>query len=148
VLFVAGRAIVAFPAVAASAAADAAATRNGDAALAGFAVPVAAADVPVSAVGAVNAAEPGVAAECPKAGREVMLPPAPGPPAFPLLLLPPPPPQHIEKPNLLLLASPCPPGLLCVSLLPLPPLPVATPALPPWSSVLTPSQVLLKLHAL
>lgn len=148
VLFVAGRATVAFPAVAASAAADAAATRDGDAALAGFAVPVAAADVPVSAVGAVNAAEPGVAAECPKAGREVMLPPAPGPPAFPLLLLPPPPPQHIEKPTLLLLASPCPPGLLCVSLLPLPPLPVATPALPPWSSVLTPPQVLLKLHAL
>jgi hypothetical protein len=33
-------------------------------------------------------------------------------------------------------------------MLPLPPLPVATPALPPWSSVLTPPQVLLKLHAL
>jgi hypothetical protein len=30
----------------------------------------------------------------------------------------------------------------------LPPLPVATPALPPWSSVLTPLQVLLKLPAL
>ncbi len=77
-----------------------------------------------------------------------MLPPAPGPPAFLLLLLPTPPPQHIEKPTLLLLASPCPPGLLCVSLLPLPSLPVATHALPPWSSVLTPPQVLLKLHAL
>ncbi len=77
-----------------------------------------------------------------------MLPPAPGPHAFPLLLLPPPPPQRIDKPALLLLASPCPPGLLCVSLLPLQPLPVATPALPPWSSVLTPPQVLLKLHAL
>ncbi len=61
--------LTAFPAVAASAAADAAATRDGDAALAGFAVPVAAADVPASAVGAVNAAKPGVAAECPNAGR-------------------------------------------------------------------------------
>jgi hypothetical protein len=67
--FVAGRATVAFPAVGASAAADAAATRDGDAALAGFAVPVAAADLPASAVGAVNAAKPGVAAECPNAGR-------------------------------------------------------------------------------
>jgi hypothetical protein len=38
-------------------------------ALAGFYVPVAAANAPVSAVGAVDAAEPGVAAECPKAGR-------------------------------------------------------------------------------
>jgi len=38
-------------------------------ALAGFYVPVAAANAPVSAVGAVDAAEPGVDAECPKAGR-------------------------------------------------------------------------------
>jgi len=54
---------------------------------------------------------------------EVMLPPAPGPSAFPLPLLSPTSPPHIETPSLLLLASPCPPGLL-----PLPPLPVQSDA--------------------
>ena len=97
-----------------------------------FVVFAAAALLFVGVVAYMLGAEPGVAAECTKTGREVMPPPL----------------QHIEKPTLLLLASSCPPGLLCVSLLPLPPLPVATPALPPWSSVLTPPQVLLKLHAL
>jgi hypothetical protein len=91
--------------------------------------------VPVSAVGAVDAAEPGVARP-PSAPKqvvevtEVMLPLAPGPPAFQLPLLSPTSPPHIETPTLLLLASPCPPGLL-----PLPPLPVQSDACAATSAV-------------